>query len=114
MTETEEKKIPEKKPKKPRPIAWVDWHGCTGCEVCIAFCPVDCMYLADSPESLLTGHAEIVVVDYDECIGCTICEKECPWDTIEMIMREEVPVREAATDKDIEISYGSVETRFNG
>ena len=113
MAETEEKIKPVKKPKKPRPIAWVDWDGCTGCEVCIAFCPVDCMYLADSPESVMEGHAQIIVVDYEECIGCTICVKECPWDTIEMIMKEEVAEREEMTDQG-HIAYGKVKTSFFG
>ncbi len=110
MAETEEKKKPV---KKPRPIAWVDWDGCTGCEVCIAFCPVDCMYLTDSPESVMEGHAQIIVVDYENCIGCTICVKECPWDTIEMIMKEEIAGREEMTDQG-HIAYGKVRTSFFG
>ena len=71
------------------------------------------MYLADSPESVMKGHAQIIVVDYENCIGCTICVKECPWDTIEMIMKEEVPEREAATNQG-DIAFGKVETRFFG
>jgi len=77
-----------KRNKKPRPVAWVDWQGCSGCGVCLAFCPVDCMYLTNSPQSITTGHMQIVKVRYNNCTGCTICEKECPWDTIEMVQKE--------------------------
>jgi Pyruvate/2-oxoacid:ferredoxin oxidoreductase delta subunit len=78
----------KKKKKKPRPVAWIDWQGCSGCGVCVAFCPVNCMHFADSPQSITTGHAQIVKVMYSNCTGCTICEKVCPWDSIEMVQKE--------------------------
>ena len=104
-TEVNEASVKGRKPKKPRPIAWVDWDGCSGCSVCIDFCPVDCMYLLDSPQTTVHGINRIVVVDYDTCTGCTICVKECPWDTIEMAMREEVPALEELTQKEVLLEY---------
>jgi electron transport complex protein RnfB len=88
--------LPKKKKKSPL-IAIVHPEGCTGCEVCIEFCPVDCLYKVPGPE-----HPEemgyisvngIVVVDEEICIGCKLCAKYCPWETIDMVRREdELPV----------------------
>ena len=37
--------IAQKPPRKKAPpkLAVIDQNGCTGCEVCIVFCPVDCI-----------------------------------------------------------------------
>ncbi len=84
--------VPRKKKKSPL-VAIVHPEGCTGCEVCIEFCPVDCLYKVPGPE-----HPEemgyisvngIVVVDEEICIGCKLCAKYCPWETIDMVKREE-------------------------
>ena len=59
----------------------INLAGCTGCEVCIAVCPVpDCILkFGDDPSNF--G----VYVDYDICIGCQLCAKDCPWETIKMV-----------------------------
>jgi electron transport complex protein RnfB len=82
-----------KKKKKLPLVAIVHPEGCTGCEVCIEFCPVDCIYKVPGPEnpeehgySSMNG---IVVVDEEICIGCKLCAKYCPWETIDMVKREE-------------------------
>lgn len=75
--------------KVPATVAWVDQDRCSGCEVCIAFCPVDCIALVTDPE-IPTVNPTCVVIE-EECIGCKICAAECPWDAIEMI-----PYRPAA------------------
>ena len=84
---------PVKKKKKAKLIAVVHEEGCTGCEVCIEFCPVDCIYKVPGPE-----HPEehgyvsvngVVVVDEEVCIGCKLCAKYCPWEVIDMVTREE-------------------------
>ena len=61
--------------------ALVNLGACTGCEVCIAVCPVpDCIVkFGDDPSS--NG----VYVDYEICIGCQLCAKDCPWETIKMV-----------------------------
>lgn len=72
------------KPKKrPRELAVVNQAGCTGCEVCIEFCPVDCILTV--PGSAFNQHQKLVEIDLDICIGCKLCVKYCPWETIEMI-----------------------------
>jgi Pyruvate/2-oxoacid:ferredoxin oxidoreductase delta subunit len=69
--------------KAPRSFAVIDQNGCTGCEVCIDFCPVDCIEIVPGPD--YKGLFNVVEVDLDRCIGCTLCSKFCPWETIYMI-----------------------------
>ena len=81
-----------KKRKKLMPIAYIHEEGCTGCGVCIEFCPVDCIYYRPGPEYLAGDNDHqtvnpVVIVDEDVCIGCKLCEKYCPWETIEMLIR---------------------------
>ena len=73
-----------KRRKKPKAIALIDEDSCTGCDVCIYFCPVEgCIIKTVGPEfSQLTGVCEVVS---ELCIGCGLCVRECPWDTIQMI-----------------------------
>ena len=61
--------------------ARIDLAACTGCEVCIAVCPVPtCIEkFGDNPSNF--G----VWVNYDICIGCQLCAKDCPWETIKMV-----------------------------
>jgi ferredoxin len=78
--------------KAPPKLAVIDQSGCTGCEVCIVFCPVDCIEIVPGVD-----HAEVqkvVEVDLDRCIGCSLCAKNCPWDTILMLPHDQA-VREA-------------------
>jgi 2-oxoacid:acceptor oxidoreductase delta subunit (pyruvate/2-ketoisovalerate family) len=42
---------------------------CTGCSICVQFCPEGCIKINESKR------AEI---DYDYCKGCLICVNECP------------------------------------
>ena len=78
------------KKKKVKLLAVVHMEGCTGCDVCVEFCPVDCIYHIPGPEHILevNPHAAVngvVMIDEDVCIGCKLCAKYCPWETIEMI-----------------------------
>jgi Pyruvate/2-oxoacid:ferredoxin oxidoreductase delta subunit len=96
--------IPEKhtrKKKRPKEIAFVDEPNCTGCEVCIPFCPVDCIEVEPAenwPDRLIPP----VRIRYDECIGCVICVRVCTklaWDAIVM-----KPTGELEEELGIEIS----------
>ncbi len=73
--------------KKPKELAVINQEACTGCEVCLEFCPVDCMYVVAGPD--YDVHKKLVEIDLDVCIGCKLCVKYCPWETIEMINSEQ-------------------------
>jgi NAD-dependent dihydropyrimidine dehydrogenase PreA subunit len=90
-------KIPDKytkKKKRPKEVAVVV-DGCTGCEACVPFCPVDC--IEHVPRSMAPPDQIIppVHIRYDECIGCQICVRVCDkmaWSVI--VMRPTAEVEE--------------------
>lgn len=70
--------------KKPKAIALINQDACSGCEVCVYFCPVEgCIIKTAGPQySELTGVCEVIP---ELCIGCGLCVRECPWKTIQMV-----------------------------
>lgn len=78
------------KASRPRRIAVVS-SACTGCEVCVDFCPVDC--IDDAPPAEYAG-ASIppIQIQVEECIGCQVCAKVCEELSLNAI--EMVPVDE--------------------
>ena len=81
--------LPEKilgKKKKPKIVALVDEDNCTGCQVCVPFCPVDC--IRPVPQDKYNIPIPPVQIRFNECIGCSICARVCDkltWNAIEMI-----------------------------
>ncbi len=74
--------------------ALVNLAGCTGCEVCIAVCPVpNCIEKFGEDPSHFG-----VYVNYDICIGCQLCAKDCPWDTIRMVPTPSVAGHQTSLD----------------
>ncbi|HWO56486.1 MAG TPA: 4Fe-4S binding protein [bacterium] len=79
-----------KEKKRPKLMAVIVEEGCTGCEVCIDFCPVpNCIVPIPGPDPRNPKFAQTVRVVDDLCIGCRLCEKNCPWETIDMVPIEE-------------------------
>lgn len=79
---------PAAKKKIAKELAWVEQDGCTGCGVCIDFCPVE-NCIVPVPGEHFHSVNPLVEVVADLCIGCKICVRECPWETIEMIPNPE-------------------------
>lgn len=82
-------KPPRKGKKPPKLIAIVHQSGCTGCEVCIAGCPVDCIELVPGPDANNPGYQQMVEIDIQRCIGCQNCSQDCPWETITMYQHDD-------------------------
>ena len=81
---------PVRKGKKPpKLIAVVHQSGCTGCEVCIAGCPVDSIELVPGPDANNPSFRQTVEIDINRCIGCQNCSQDCPWETITMYQHED-------------------------
>lgn len=79
-----------KEKKRPKLMAVIVEEGCTGCEVCIDFCPVpECIVPIAGPDENNPKFAQTVRVVDELCIGCRLCEKNCPWETIDMVPIEE-------------------------
>ncbi len=92
-------RITQKK-KRPKQIAVVDEANCTGCQVCIPFCPVDC--IEPLPKEKYNLPIPPVQIRFNECIGCQICVRVCSkltWDAIRM-----EPTEKIAQDFHIEIT----------
>lgn len=85
--ESKESKTSRK--KRPKQLAVINQNGCTGCEVCIEFCPVDCILVVPGPDPDNPQFMKLVEVDLDRCIGCTLCAQFCPWETIPMLPYDE-------------------------
>lgn len=80
-----DKPIQLRKTRRPKQLAVINQAGCTGCQVCIDFCPADCILIVPGPDPTNPTVHRLVEVDLPRCIGCTLCVKYCPWLTIEML-----------------------------
>ncbi len=59
---------------QPRLLAVIT-ESCTGCEVCLDFCPVDCIERSSpTPSPQLRP---LVQIREEDCIGCRLCAKIC-------------------------------------
>lgn len=88
-------RTPAPRKKIPASVARVETGRCSGCEVCIIFCPVDCIELLPDPDG---GVNPVCRVVEEECIGCKICPRECPWDAIEMAPYQPAPAKEETAE----------------
>ena len=80
-------KAMQAKKRKPKLMAVVEESNCTGCEVCVPFCPVDCIESV-APDKHENRPIPPVQIRFNECIGCQICARVCTqltWDAIRML-----------------------------
>lgn len=87
------------KKRTPKIVAEVDEANCTGCQVCVPFCPVDCIepVPADKYDDVAIPP---VHVRYNECIGCSACARACAqltWDSIRMVDRDKFEEKHGVT-----------------
>ena len=54
--------------KKPAVIT-VNTRWCKGCEICVAFCPKDCLEMKSG---------KCFAARPEDCIKCMLCELRCP------------------------------------
>jgi Pyruvate/2-oxoacid:ferredoxin oxidoreductase delta subunit len=92
ISRTDGKNIPGVAGKQSRPRLIAVVHpSCTGCEVCVDFCPVDC--IDGLPPGERSGEMiPSIRIREEECIGCQICAKVCDeltWNAIEMVPVDE-------------------------
>jgi 2-oxoacid:acceptor oxidoreductase delta subunit (pyruvate/2-ketoisovalerate family) len=67
----------------------VDPKACTGCGVCVGFCPDSCIVRSEVCADGSKPKAKwCVIVDYDYCKGCGICAHECKVKAITMLVEE--------------------------
>jgi len=74
--------------RPPKLLAIVHQSGCTGCEVCIAGCPVDSIEIVPGPDPTNPVYQQNVEIDLARCIGCQNCAQDCPWETITMYQHD--------------------------
>ncbi len=91
-----------KRKKVPKVVALINADYCTGCEACIAVCPVSCIASVQMGLAV-KGSQSWCEVDMARCIGCAQCVRVprrhtnpyeltvCPWGAIEMVPVDVLP-----------------------
>ncbi len=54
----------------------IDREFCKGCQICMEFCPANCISLSDDLNA--AGYLPASFNDNGNCTGCAICALVCP------------------------------------
>ncbi len=74
--------------KSPKTGEWrnvrpeVDPNKCTGCGMCVKYCPEDCIILKNRKNP--SKFKKLAEINYDFCKGCGVCAAVCPFKAIKM------------------------------
>jgi 2-oxoglutarate ferredoxin oxidoreductase subunit delta len=49
---------------------------CKGCELCVAFCALECLEMANDINAI--GYRYARIVHPEKCTGCALCADMCP------------------------------------
>ena len=60
----------------------IDRERCKGCELCVHFCPNDCIIMEDGFNR--RGYRPSSFINIDKCSGCAMCARVCPDIAIEV------------------------------
>ncbi len=61
---------------------------CKGCELCLEYCPKQCLALHEELNAI--GYHPAYLAKPDECIGCAMCADMCPETVITVYRRVKV------------------------
>ncbi|MGQ9822570.1 MAG: 4Fe-4S binding protein [Thermogutta sp.] len=87
---------PAARSPRPRLVARIDPDLCSGCEACIAVCPVACIRL-DRVDDEFGFSRRVCRIVEERCIGCRLCIRLpkpresgyllriCPWEAIDLV-----------------------------
>jgi len=54
----------------------IEEDRCKGCELCVEFCPKDCLRMSDGLNRI--GYHTAELIKPDECTACALCAQMCP------------------------------------
>lgn len=58
------------------PKVVIERERCKACELCVGFCPQECLKLGEEMNS--AGYFAVAFVKSESCKGCGICAEMCP------------------------------------
>ena len=74
----------------------MDWwqlrrERCKGCELCVAFCSLDCLEMEQGLNAI--GYHPAHLADPDRCNGCGLCADMCPESAITVFRRRKAKAK---------------------